>query len=552
MKLPIGPRRFPCAALVALVVALVGGCRSAAKSRSFVDAPDADRDEPPVVMRDAAVDRVAADSAPARADTGTELDDARPMLDAAADVAEAGGPAAPGPWAQGLAVGLVEATQAVFIEIGNGAQTVAPADRNSTLMEKRAMFVRVHVKPAGAFTPRRLRAVLTLSYSDGTSRAFEDAKLISGASTTEKLESSFNFLVPADAVRPGAQVMAAVYEPDGAPAAMTATPPRFPPTGTADLAIAAGPMTMDVVLMLMKGPSGPLDDSAPRRRKLESYLADVYPVQKMTIRWRAPQTIDQVIDSATAFKLIGAARRADDAPPGSYYHMIIAVEDSVDKYLGLGRIAGPAPSDGANRIAMTMVRNHQVDHEWDTVSHEMGHNLGRQHAPGCNVTDFDKGFPYADTGVGVDGYSIPEMAFKSRLKWKDVMGYCYPTWISDYTWNAFAARVRIISAFDAPTMMLARRSRSLRGYHAPGRPAQWLVVDGPLVPDGAPAAGFARVHAADGGERVSAVAVEPLLSPAGPVETLSYSIDLPDEDVTQVEVFAGGERFVVGADVLSN
>jgi hypothetical protein len=195
-----------------------------------------------------------------------------------------------------------------------------------------------------------------------------------------------------------------------------------------------------------------------------------------------------------------------------------------------------------------MVRNHQVDHEWDTVSHEMGHNLGRQHAPGCMVTDFDKGFPYADTGIGVDGYSIPEAAFKSHLKWKDVMGYCYPTWISDYTWNAFAARVRIISAYDAPTMMLARRARSLRGYHTPGRPAQWLVVDGPLVTSGA---GSARLHRADGGVQVAPVAVEPLLSPDGPVATHSLTVDLPDDELTGVEVFADGERFTVGADVLA-
>ena len=32
---------------------------------------------------------------------------------------------------------------------------------------------------------------------------------------------------------------------------------------------------------------------------------------------------------------------------------------------------------------------------------------------------------------------------------KELMGYCRPRWISDYTWKTFEARVRIISAMSA-------------------------------------------------------------------------------------------------------
>jgi hypothetical protein len=478
--------------------------------------------------------------------------------DAAADQAGASDGLGGTAWARQLRVGLVEAAQAVFIKIGDGSAVVPPAERNSTLIEGRAMFVRVHVRPEAGFTPRALRGVLTLELADGSKRELEDRKTISAASDTEKLDSTFNYVVPVDVMKPDTKMVAAVYEAGEGGGPEPATPPRFPPTGSADLAIRGGPMLMEVVLMLMRGPSGPLDDSAPRRKHLETYLADVYPVQKMTIRWRAVTTIDSIINSNTAFTMMQNARRQDNASPGAYYHMIIAVEDSVDKFLGLGQLAGPRPGDAANRVAMTMVTQHRVDSQADTVSHEMGHNLGRNHAPGCNAAGVDDRFPYPSTGVGVDGYSLGEMMtgmdhlpnapgpFKSKARFKDVMGYCYPTWISDYTWNAFAARVRAVSEFSMMDAT-ALQSRSIQAYYGPGRPPQWAVVAGDVVPPETEIIPGRRavITLRDGSRRTAAVAVQLLRSPAGPESSArSLAVNLPDEEVAEVEAFVDGERFL--------
>jgi hypothetical protein len=320
--------------------------------------------------------------------------------------------------------------------------------------------------------------------------------------------------------------------------------------------VRAGPMLMEVVLMPMRGPSGPLDDSPARRKHLENYLSDVYPVSKMTIRWRATTTINSIISSDTAFMMMQAARRTDNASPGAYYHMIIAVEDSMDKFLGLGSLAGPRPGDAANRIAMTMVTEHQVDSQADTVSHEMGHNLGRNHAPGCNAAGTDTRFPYPNTGVGVDGYSIGEVTagrdhlpnapgpFKPKARFKDVMGYCYPTWISDYTWNAFAERVRAVTEFTDTTAS-ALEARSLLGYHTVGGAPQWTVVAGDLVAPDARTSHRARVTLRDGSTSVVPVVVAHPRSPAGPVaHKRSIALTLPDGEVEKVEVFVDGERFI--------
>src|SRR4029453_11681330 len=208
-----------------------------------------------------------------------------------------------------------------------------PAMRNSKLIEGRAAYVRLHVRPEANFAPRPLRAVLTLAQADGRQQAFADSKRVSGPSSSEQLDSTFNFLLPAEAIKPGSTLVAAIYEQGAATGPQPLSPPRFPPAGTADLAVQKGPLLVDTVLLPGRGPSGPLDDAPARRQHLERYLADVYPAQKTSIRWHAPVEVASVISSSTAFRLMAQARRADGASPASYYHLLIAVEDSQDKFL---------------------------------------------------------------------------------------------------------------------------------------------------------------------------------------------------------------------------
>jgi hypothetical protein len=495
------------------------------------------------------------------ADTGGTVDVGGSVDGGATDGAVGQPDGAAGPWATGVQIALVEIAQAVFIKVGDGNAVVPPASRNSTLIEQRAAFLRLHVRPEAGFAPRTLRAVLMLEYADGSKRPFEDRKTISAASDTERLDSTFNYLLPADAMKPDAKLVASVYETGAPMGPDPAKPPRFPSTGSADLGIRGGPMLMDVVLLPVRGPSGPLDDSPARRRRLESYLADVYPAQKMTITWHAPLTINSIIDSNEAWRMMERARNEDNAPAGSYYHMLIAVEDSVDKYLGLGSLAGPTPGDAADRLAMTMVTAHRVDSQIDTVSHEMGHNLGRNHAPGCDAAGTDRNFPYANTGVGVDGYSVGEMVagvphlpnstgpFKSKTKFKDVMGYCYPTWISDYTWNAFAERIRIVSGFPPVTLASSPR-RSLKGFYAPGGKAHWALVPGGGTPQKATItpSRWASIQRADGSRTTVPIELSFRLSPAGPEDKArTLTLDIPEGDVARVDVMVDGDRFVVTA-----
>lgn len=232
----------------------------------------------------------------------------------------------PGPWAQGVTLGLVEAAQSVFVRLGNGDTVVPPAMRNAEVIEGRFVFVRAHLQTEAGFMARPLRAVFTLANDDGSKHEVEDSKMISGASNAEQLATTLNGLFPAEAVKPGGKLTVAVYEAAGSPGggAEPARPPRFPATGGVDLAIKAGRMVLDAVMVPAIGVGGMVDDSPARRKKIEDHLFDVYPVQKVNVRWRQPVRFTSRIGYSQGFSALQQARTQDGAKPYEYYHLLVA------------------------------------------------------------------------------------------------------------------------------------------------------------------------------------------------------------------------------------
>ena len=76
-------------------------------------------------------------------------------------------------------------------------------------------------------------------------------------------------------------------------------------------------------------------------------------------------------------------------------------------------------------------------------AHELGHNLNLLHAPCGGAGSPDGRFPYRDGSSGVWGYDVATGVVIDPALYKDVMGYCNPDWVSDYSFiRAMRHRIR--------------------------------------------------------------------------------------------------------------
>lgn len=69
------------------------------------------------------------------------------------------------------------------------------------------------------------------------------------------------------------------------------------------------------------------------------------------------------------------------------------------------------------------------------AGHEIGHNFGRRHAPCGNPGGVDPHYPYPNASIGVYGIDTSGEMLLSPNTTHDMMSYCGPEWVSDYTYE---------------------------------------------------------------------------------------------------------------------
>ncbi|MEO7039695.1 MAG: hypothetical protein ABI446_09620 [Gemmatimonadaceae bacterium] len=70
----------------------------------------------------------------------------------------------------------------------------------------------------------------------------------------------------------------------------------------------------------------------------------------------------------------------------------------------------------------------------EIISHELGHSWGRSHAP-CGINgSTDPNYPYPLGNIGVYGFDVATKTLYPPTT-AEVMSYCHPQWISDYTYT---------------------------------------------------------------------------------------------------------------------
>lgn len=169
---------------------------------------------------------------------------------------------------------------------------------------------------------------------------------------------------------------------------------------------------------------------------ISGWIARAYPVAAVNISFRASYNFVGDLRSSNEWvrllNEVTALKSTDNAPSSQVYYAFVPISNGASQWFhsgiaGVGWIGWPRASVGLNLGAQT-----------DTAilaAHEIGHNLGREHAP-CGVSNPDVNYPYGGASIGEYGLDIvlPSVTLLNPGAYVDMMSYCSPEWLSDYTY----------------------------------------------------------------------------------------------------------------------
>ena len=415
--------------------------------------------------------------------------------------ADAGPPAAPaGPIANDgpCALSLTEVAlyQAVKIPLAVPTASLGlstAAERNADVVLGRPALIRAFATPndewQGIATAR-----LTLVSSKGT-LTFDASNDLRRASNDLQFDSTFNFQVPGSAIGEDTSWRVEMVSPASCASVATS---RFPGTGAVELqARETGIVKVMIVpVQYDTDASGRLPDITEEQiERYRSLVMSMYPVTGVEITVREPVKTTLGVDSSNGWEdLLDALRQLrqkDRAAADLHYYGVVNPAATFAAYCGKGCTAGIAyvTRDQQPSLRVGVGVGFTGQFAAQTLAHELGHQHGRMHSP-CNV-DGDPNYPYPKGKIGSWGFDSTAERILDPAAFSDIMGYCNPTWVSDFTYQGLLEHLALLKSRPTTQALRLEQTWNVLLVDANGK-AKW---GHPLTSSEAPmgAAEVARV-----------------------------------------------------------
>ena len=351
----------------------------------------------------------------------------------------------------------------VGISVNQGVQTWLMLDRavanEGPIVAGRPLLLRVHVATQPGWVPRAIRAVVTWSPGGSAPPVVLPSTITPyGDSEDGVLASTFAVDVPAALVTLTASVRVGLYEVAGGNGAGNSIQATWPVSGDQPVPVEfnGGRLHVHVVpLRFDADGSGRLPDTSQGQLALLSeWLFRVYPTASVELTVEA----NPISTSANAqangngwgdlLYQVTDLRDELDLPDDVYIYGMFRPADDFGSWCAAGCVAGLSwraddPNDVTSRASIGL--GYAGEGAAGTLIHEVGHAHGRAHAP-CGVSSPDPSFPYSDGSLGRWGWDLVSRTLKHPTEHRDLMGYCTPRWVSDYTWEALNDRIAWVNS----------------------------------------------------------------------------------------------------------
>ena len=381
-----------------------------------------------------------------------DSDDGEAGVEAATDTGD--GTIPTGAAVTNLMIAKVSINQGVEVSLTVNGDDVT--ELNTQLVRGRHALVRVFVAPLDGWQPREVQCVLTLEGEQGT-RRYDATLEVTGVTMHDDLESGFAFVIPAEELPSDQSISVSLYEIGDASFEGDSSHSTWPSAGAYEAAFApVGPLRITLVPVQYDADgSGRLPDVSEAQLELyEDLLLGMYPVPDVEITVADPFPWGSVVaPTGQGWQQLLSAmvnlRSALSLGNDEYIYGLFNAAETFQDFCGFGCVAGlsllsPNPSDANGRASIGVGFTGQDS--VSTLAHEVGHAHGREHAP-CMLLGqpSDPNYPYDGAALGVWGWDGPNGVLEDPNANTDIMGYCKPNWISDYTFDGLLERSLLVN-----------------------------------------------------------------------------------------------------------
>lgn len=337
--------------------------------------------------------------------------------------------------------------QGVRVILRQGGELTDPAGRSANLVPGRPALVRLGWSIPPDWEPRILEGRM---YVDPDGAGPEEPTFLQAVASVEgpsdpaDPSSTFNWPIPGELITPQTSLRIEAWE--GQPGQEDR--PESEPAPILELGTQSGlgipaaenSLRITVVRFDYKGNTPDVDDEA--MAALYDRLFEYNALTDIDLDLH-PEVIqiDQTIESFSSVLSPLQDLHDAEAGPNHFYYGLIDVGDGE-----LGGAGGMAWSN----VSAGLWYMRGGSFTYHTFVHEIGHNLGRPHTPGCDAGGPDNSYPDPLGRTMTWGYAVLQNQLKSPTGNYDYMSYCSPPWVSEWTWVRTANAIESISRSPGP------------------------------------------------------------------------------------------------------